>query len=223
MSRATIGLEESLHHYITQRFVRESPGLAGLREATTGRPGAQMQISPEQGQFMMLLARLIGARYAIEIGTYTGYSTLWLAHGLQHKGRIIACDIDETMPAIGKPYWAQDGLAHLIDLRIAPALQTLDNLLTGNHQHGAYDLIFIDADKQGYSAYFERGLKLLRAGGLMMIDNTLWGGTVIDDAQQDKTTTAIRTLNDALAADTRADISLVPIGDGLTLARKLSM
>ena len=220
MTRTTLGLDDELHSYIAQRFVRGTDALAGLRAETAGQPGAQMQIAPEQGQFMMLLACLIGARQAIEIGTYTGYSTLWLAHGLQDDGRIIACDVDDRMPVIGRDYWRQDGLEHRIDLRIAPALETLDALLASDHEHGAYDLIFIDADKLNYQPYFERSLQLVRSGGLIMVDNTLWGGTVIDESIQDKATQAIRAFNDALAQDNRVEVSLVPIGDGLTLARK---
>jgi predicted O-methyltransferase YrrM len=200
--------------------VTETGALAGLREATAGQAGAQMQIAPEQGQFMMVLAGLIGARYAIEIGTFTGYSTLWLAHGLQEDGRIIACDIDEAMPAIGRAFWVQDGLDHLIDLRIAPAQDTLDELMHGDEHHEAFDLIFIDADKANYQSYYERGLHLIRPGGLIMIDNTLWGGKVADHDHDDNATLAIRAFNDALAVDSRVETSIVPVGDGLTLARK---
>ena len=220
MTHTSLGIDETLQAYIHAVGVDETDAMAGLRTETAGQPGAQMQIAPEQGQFMMLLARLIGAHRAIEIGTYTGYSTLWLAHGLQDGGRLIACDIDDQMPAIGHPYWQADGLDHLIDLRIAPALDTLDDILRTAQMNERYDLIFIDADKANYQTYFERGLELLRPGGLVLVDNTLWGGQVTDETTQDRAAQAIRTFNDALAQDERVDVSLVPIGDGLTLARK---
>ena len=220
MTRDSLGIDKTLQAYIHTFGVRETHALAGLRAETQQHPGAQIQIAPEQGQFMMLMARLIGARHVIEIGTYTGYATLWLAHGLSEDGCIIACDIDDQMPAIGLPYWKADKCDHLIDLRIAPALDTLNNLIEDEAELAIYDLIFIDADKANYQAYFERSLKLLRSGGLILVDNTLWGGLVTDETNQDKATRAIRAFNDALAQDVRVDISLTPIGDGLTLARK---
>ena len=220
MTRTSLNIDDRLQDYIRAIGVNETDALTGLRIETSEQPGAQMQIAPEEGQFMMLLARLIGARQAIEVGTYTGYSTLWLAHGLQADGHIIACDHDDRMPAIGRPFWQQDGLEHMIDLRIAPALDTFDHLRAARDNTGTYDLIFIDADKANYQAYYERGLALLRSGGLILVDNTLWSGLVTDKTNQDRGTQAIRAFNDALEQDNRVDVSLVPIGDGLTLARK---
>jgi predicted O-methyltransferase YrrM len=178
-----------------------------------------MQIAPEQGQLMALLAELCGARRAIEIGTYTGYSALCLAQALGPEGRLICCDLSAEWTAVGVPFWERAGVRERIELRIGPALQTLDALL-GEGQAGRFDLAFIDADKQGYREYYERCLELLRHGGLVLLDNTLWDGAVADPAQQDAETRALRELNAFLHRDQRVSLSLVPIGDGLTLARK---
>jgi predicted O-methyltransferase YrrM len=180
---------------------------------------ARMQIAPEQGQFMSLLVRLTGARRAIEIGTFTGYSAAWMALALPADGRLVCCDQSAEWTAVGIPYWEQLEIRDRIDLRIAPALDTL-NVLFGEGRQGQFDLIFIDADKESYLAYYERALELLRPGGLALFDNSLWGGRVADPGQKDSETEAIRALNRHLHQDQRIDLSLVPIGDGLSLARK---
>jgi predicted O-methyltransferase YrrM len=181
-----------------------------------------MQIAPEQGQFMALLVRLTGARRILEIGTFTGYSALAMALALPAEGRIVACDVSEAWTAVAKRYWQRAGVAGRIELRLAPALQTLDALI-GEGGGGSFDFAFIDADKSRYLDYYERSLTLLRPGGLIAVDNTLWGGSVADPAKIDADTAAIRAFNAALHADPRIELSLVPIGDGLTLARKLAI
>jgi caffeoyl-CoA O-methyltransferase len=178
-----------------------------------------MQISPEQGQLMALLVQAIGARRAIEIGTFTGYSALWVALALPADGKLVCCDVSAEWTVIGKPYWEEAGVAPKIDLRIAPALHTLDGLLAAG-QAGTYDFAFIDADKTGYDGYYERCLRLLRRGGLIAIDNVLWGGDVADSLKRSADTLALRALNDKLHRDERATLSMLPIGDGLTLALK---
>jgi caffeoyl-CoA O-methyltransferase len=218
MSRRTLTLDDALYDYLLAHTVREHPSQAALREVTAGHPHASMQISPEQGQFMQLLVRLIGARRTIEIGTFTGYSALSVALALPEDGRILACDISDEYTRVARPYWRQAGVEHKIDLRIAPALQTLDACLARG-EAGTYDFAFIDADKPGYDAYYERCLQLLRPGGLVAIDNVLWSGRVAHPAE-DASTQALQALNDKLFNDERIDLSMVPIGDGLTLARK---
>jgi len=178
-----------------------------------------MQIAPEQGQLMALLVRLAGARRCLEVGVFTGYSTLCVAAALPPDGRIMACDVNEAWTAIARRYWREAGVAERIELHLAPALETLDRLLA-ERQAGTFDFAFIDADKPNYWNYFERALELLRPGGLVAIDNTLWYGRVADPANHDDETEAIRGFNHRLHADTRVDLSLVPIGDGMTLARK---
>jgi caffeoyl-CoA O-methyltransferase len=189
-----------------------------LRAATVSHPHAGMQISPDQGQFMALLIKLLGARRAIEIGVFTGYSALTVALALPDDGRLLACDISDDYTRVGRPYWNQAGVAHKIELRLAPALETLDAQLAAGAA-GQYDFAFIDADKTGYDAYYERCLQLLRTGGLIAIDNTLWGGSVARPAT-DADTRALQQLNTKLRDDQRIDLSLLAIGDGLTLARK---
>ncbi len=178
-----------------------------------------MQISPEQGQFMALLVRLMGARRILEVGTFTGYSALAMALALPADGRLIACDISEKWTAIARRYWRDAGVADRITLCLAPALVTLDGLLR-ERAGDTFDIVFIDADKQSYTAYYERALDLLHPGGIVLVDNTLWGGAVADASRTDRDTVAIRAFNAALKIDERIDLSLVPIGDGLTLARK---
>ena len=178
-----------------------------------------MQIGPEQGQFMALLVELMGARKTLEVGTFTGYSALAVALALPEVGRLVACDISEEWTAMGRRYWEEAGVAHKIDLRLAPALETLDELLTEGSA-GTFDFAFIDADKEGYDAYYERSLKLIRTGGLIAFDNTLWEGKVVDPTATDVDTEAIRAINTKLAGDERVTLSLLPVGDGLTLARK---
>ena len=218
MSRHTIELDDVLQRYLIDHSLREHPAQAALRAATASHPHAGMQISPEQGQFMALLIRLIGARRALEIGVFTGYSALAVALALPDDGRLLACDISDEYTRVGRPFWQQAGVAQKIDLRLAPALATLDAQLAEGAA-GRFDFAFIDADKSGYDAYYERCLLLLRPGGLIAIDNTLWSGAVARPAQ-DADTAALQRLNAKLHLDQRIDLSLLPIGDGLTLARK---
>jgi len=175
-----------------------------------------MQIAPEQGAFMTLLARILGARRAIEIGTFTGYSALCLARGLADDGELICCDVSEEWTSVGRRYWERAGVAHKIDLRIAPAIETLAQL----PREPGFDLAFIDADKSGYIAYFEALLPLIRKGGVILVDNVLWSGAVVDPAVDDEHTSAIRKFNDLVAADSRVECVMLPIADGLTLLRK---
>ena len=217
MSRRTLPLDDALEDYVASRSVREHPAQIALREATRSHPHAGMQIAPEQGQFMALLVRLLGARRTLEIGVFTGYSALTVALALPEDGRLLACDISDAYTRVGAPFWEQAGVAHKIDLRLAPALETLDAQLAAGAA-GQYDFAFIDADKTGYDAYYERCLRLLRPGGLIAIDNTLWGGSVARPAT-DANTQALQQLNTKLHGDERVDLSLLAIGDGLTLAR----
>lgn len=219
MSNRTIGLEPALYDYLLGASLREHPALARLRAETATHPRVNMQIAPEQGQFMALLVRLLGARRCIEVGVFTGYSSLAVALALPADGRIIACDLSEEYTAVARRHWAAAGVADRIDLRLAPATETLDALLRGGGA-GGYDFGFIDADKEAYPAYYKRLLELMRPGGLIAVDNTLWDGAVADPADQHPDTVAIRAFNDMLRDDARIDLSLVPIGDGLTLARK---
>ncbi len=219
MSNRTITLDDRLYAYLIDHSLRETPALRGLRELTLGHPHAHMQIAPEQGQLIALLVELLGARRAIEIGTFTGYSALWIASALPADGCLICCDLSEEWTAIGIPFWEQAGVRGRIDLRIGPALETLD-LLLREGAAGSFDLAFVDADKTVYAAYYERCLELLRPGGLLLFDNSLWGGSVADPADQSEDTRAIRAVNERLHRDARVGLSLVPIGDGLTLARK---
>lgn len=219
MSTRTLGLEAPLYDYLLSVSLREAPVLARLRTETASHPKVNMQIAPEQGQFMALLARLIGARHCIEIGVFTGYSSLAVALALPDGGRIVACDVSDEYTAVARRYWAEAAVQDKVDLRLAPAAETLRGLIAAG-ESGRYDFAFIDADKGGYAEYYERLLALLRPGGLIAVDNTLWGGSVADAADQDPDTRAIRAFNEKLHADERVDLSLVPIGDGLTLARK---
>jgi caffeoyl-CoA O-methyltransferase len=219
MSRRSISLTDSLYGYLLEVSLREPAVLLRLREETAADPQARMQISPEQGQFMALLARLAGARRCIEVGVFTGYSSLCVAAAIPDDGRIVACDVSERWTSIARRYWEEAGVARKIDLRLAPALETLDALVAEG-QSGSQDFVFIDADKANYVAYYERALQLLRPGGLVVADNTLWGGRVADPEIADEDTVALRHFNEHLHRDRRIDLSLVPIGDGLTLARK---
>jgi predicted O-methyltransferase YrrM len=219
MASRTINLNERVYDYLVAQSVRDQPVLKALRAETAKLPMSMMQISPEQGQFMALLVQLIGARRTIEVGTFTGYSALVVAQALPANGKVIACDVSETFTAVARRYWARAGMARKIDLRLAPAKQTLDKLLAAG-EAGRFDFAFIDADKGNYGAYYERCLKLVRSGGLIAIDNVLWGGEVANPKVNDDDTRAIRALNKKLKSDKRVSISMVPIGDGLTLARK---
>jgi caffeoyl-CoA O-methyltransferase len=220
MSDRTINLDERLYRYLQEHSVREHPVQRELREATSGMAHAGMQISPEQGQFMQVLVKLMGARRTIEVGVFTGYSALSVALALPDDGKVIACDVNAQWTAMARKFWDQAGVGSKIELRLAPALQTLDQLLAAGGA-GGYDFAFIDADKGNYLAYYERALAPMRRGGLIAIDNTLWSGHVADPANQEKDTVAIRALNDALHGDRRVLPSMLPLGDGLTLALKL--
>lgn len=219
MLKKTIGLESNLYNYLLSVSVHEPEILTQLRQETAQLPMAIMQISPEQGQFMALLVKLIGAKKTLEIGVFTGYSSLVTALALPADGKIIACDIQEEYTNIARRYWEKAGVTDKIDLRIAPALATLDNLLAAGEAE-SFDFAFIDADKGNYENYYERSLQLVRQGGLIAIDNVLWSGQVADTTVQDTRTNAIRALNRKLHQDSRITLSVVPIADGLTLARK---
>lgn len=219
MSNRTLQMTAEVYDYLLDVSLRESPILAELREVTAEHPMVAMQISPEQGQFMALLIRLIGARRCLEIGVYTGYSSLAVASALPEDGKIIACDVNEEFTAIARRFWDKAGVTAKIDLRLAPAMDTLDELLRDG-QGGRFDFAFIDADKTSYEGYYERCLELLRPGGLIAVDNVLWSGSLVDERNQDPDCNALRSLNRKLYSDERVDLSMVPIGDGLTLARK---
>src|SRR5882672_4658944 len=219
MSSTHLELSGELWDYIRRMSVREPDVLRRLREETAPLPMARMQISPEQGQFMGLLMRLLGARTTIEVGVFTGYSSISVAMALPDDGKIIACDVSEEWTSIARRYWREAGVASKIDLRLRPALETLDALLAEGRA-GAFDFAFIDADKSNYSNYYERCMKLIRPGGMIAIDNVLWHGDVINPAKQDEDTQAIRAFNERVSRDDRVWVSLLPISDGLTLAVK---
>ncbi|MEH2045731.1 class I SAM-dependent methyltransferase [Nostoc sp.] len=219
MSKQSIGLDKQLYNYLLSVSLRESKILGKLRQETANHPRSGMQISPEQGQFMSLLVQLIAAKKTLEVGVFTGYSSLSVALALPADGKIIACDVSEEFTAIARRYWQEAGVADKIDLRLAPALETLEQLLATG-QAETFDFAFIDADKENYDRYYERSLQLVRPGGLIAIDNVLWSGQVAEEQNQDESTQAIRALNEKLHHDERITLSLVPIGDGLTLAIK---
>lgn len=220
MSNKTLPLNDVLHRYLLDVSLREPDVLRRLREETSQVRLSIMQITPEQGQFMQLLVHLIGAKRCLEIGTYTGYSALCVALALPPEGKLVCCDISEEWTSIGRRYWAEAGVARKIDLKLAPAMDTLGELLAQGAA-GSFDFVFIDADKANYANYFECALQLLRAGGLIAIDNTLWFGHPADPADNTPDTVAIRALNDKIRDDARVRISMLPIGDGLTLAQKI--
>ena len=219
MSVRTTGLPDDVYQYILKVSVRELPVLARLREATAPRPEAEMQISPEQGQFMALLAKLLGARRCIEVGTYTGYSALAVAMALPEDGKLIACDVSDEFTRIGRPFWKQAGVESKIDLRLQPALTTLDELLKEGQQD-TFDFAFVDADKPNYIRYYEKLLQLVRPGGLICADNTLGlsGAPII--RQDNVHAKAMRDFNEHVHHDERVDLSMTPIGEGLTLLRR---
>jgi caffeoyl-CoA O-methyltransferase len=218
MSRQ-LTLDERLYRYLVERSVREPQVLCELREETAKLPMAGMQIGPDQGQFMALLVKLMGAKRCLEIGVFTGYSSLSVALALPPEGQIIACDVSEEWTAIARRYWERAGVAHKIDLRLGPALVTLEGLRSAGGE-GNFDFAFIDADKGNYLAYYERCLQLLRRGGLIAIDNTLWSGDVANPDNQESDTASLRRFNEALHRDERIDLAMLPVGDGLTLALK---
>ena len=219
MSNRSINLTDALYDYLLANSLREPAVMRRLRQETAKVPGAMMQIAPEQGQFMALLVRLMGARRCIEVGTFTGYSALAVALALPEDGRVVACDVNEETTAVGRRYWQEAGVADKIDLRLAPAAETLQRMVDAGEGQ-SYDFVFIDADKTNYDSYYELALALLRPGGLIVVDNVLWGGAVADRSKDDADTRAIRALNEKVANDKRVTCSLLPVGDGLMLATK---
>jgi predicted O-methyltransferase YrrM len=219
MSAATIAMTEALYGYLLETTVREPEILHRLRLETAKLPTGGMQISPEQGQLMRLLIELTGARRALEVGVFTGYSSTSVALALPADGTLVACDISEEWTNVARRYWQEAGVASKIELHVQPALRTLDALIAAG-QAASFDFAFIDADKTAYDSYYERCLTLLRPGGLLAVDNSLWSGAVADATDQRDNTRAIRALNQKIAGDPRVSASLVPIGDGLYLARK---
>lgn len=218
MSVATLNLTADLYQYLLKTSLRESSVLQELRAVTSQMTGARMQISPEQGQFMALLVEITGAKKSIDIGTFTGYSALVVAAAMPEDGKVISCDISQEAPMIAQKFWQDAGVAYKIDLRIGPALDTLTQL--EQHEAGTFDFIFIDADKNNYPAYYEKAINLLRQGGIVLVDNVLWSGKVADADNHDKDTNSIRHVNTMIHADKRVTMSMLPLGDGLTVARK---
>ena len=219
MSSSVLPYSIELRNYLWEKGLDENPVLKRLREETENHPFALMQICPEQGALMANLVRLISAKKAIEVGTFTGYSALAVALALPEDGYLLASDISEEFTSIGKPYWEEAGVSENIDLQIAPAIETLKSKIEDGESN-TYDFAFIDADKINYLNYYELCLDLIRPGGVIAIDNVLWGGSVIDSARTDEDTKAIREINDFLVSDKRVYISMIPVGDGVTLAVK---
>lgn len=213
-----LSFPDAIYNYLLEHSLREPPLLARLREETAKHPMATMQIPPEHGQFLALILRLIGARRTLEVGVFTGYSSLAAALAIGPEGKIVACDVSEEYTSVARRYWKEAGVDSRIDLRIAPALDTLRAMIARGENH--FDFAFIDADKTNYANYYECALELLRPGGLIMVDNVLWSGKVADDSVDDASTVALRAFNDKLHHDERIDLSMIPLGDGVTLARK---
>jgi len=219
MSTKSHGIDDALYAYLTRVGLRESEPMRRLRERTDGLEMAEMRSSAEQVGALSLILKLMSARIVIEVGVFTGYATLGFAQALPAEGRVHALDISKEWIDIGRPYWEEAGVAERIDVMLAPAAETLGRLIRSGNAGGG-DFVFIDADKENYDAYYEAGLTLLRPGGLVAIDNVFWSGRVVDPDAQDADTQAIRALNDKLAEDARVDLAMLPVGDGLTLARK---
>ena len=218
MSNRTLQLDDRAYEYLLAHSLREDPALAALRAETASHPKVNMQIAPEQGQFMQMLVRLSGAKRAIEVGVFTGYSSLAVMLAMPRDARLLALDVSEEYTSIARRHWQAAGVADRIELVIAPAQDTLDSRIRAG-EAGQYDFAFIDADKTGYLAYYERLLTLVRPGGLITVDNTLWNGEVANPGNREADTVALRAFNDALHRDPRIDLALLPVGDGLTLAR----
>ena len=219
MTNKTIGLSDELAAYVVEVGTREPDVLARLRAETAALPEHRMQVAPEQGAFLAMLVELTGARRCLEVGTFTGYSSLAVARAMPEDGRLVCCDVSEEWTSIAQRYWQEAGVAGKIDLRIAPAAETLDGLLASGAE-STYDFAFVDADKSGYDGYYERLLRLVRPGGLIAFDNTLWGGRVLDRDPEDQDTRALQALNRKLADDERISLCLLPVADGVTLARR---
>ena len=219
MANKTIGISDELAAYVVEVGTREPEVLARLREETAAIPQHGMQIAPEEGAFLELLVELVGARRCIEVGTFTGYSSTAVALALPEDGRLVCCDVSEEWTSLARKYWDEAGVAGKIDLHVAPAAATLDQLLADGEE-ATYDFAFVDADKTGYDGYYERLLRLVRPGGLIALDNTLWGGAVLDQDADDEDTRAIQALNAKLATDERITLCLLPVADGVTLARR---
>jgi predicted O-methyltransferase YrrM len=219
MARTSIGISDDLHEYVIAHGVREPAIFRRLREETAALPQATMQIAPDQGAFLAMLVGLIEAKRCIELGTFTGYSSLAVALAMPPEGRIVCCDVSDEWTSIARRYWAEAGVADRVDLRLGPALATLDELIAGGAA-GTFDFAFIDARKSEYPDYHERIVQLLRTGGLAVYDNVLWGGAVLDERQDDPDTLGIRRLNERIGLDERVEVSMLPFADGLTLARK---
>ncbi len=219
MANKTIGISDELAAYVVEVGTREPDVLARLREETAAIPEHGMQVAPEEGAFLGLLVELVGARRCIEVGTFTGYSSTAVALALPEDGRLVCCDVSEEWTSLARKYWDEAGVAGKIDLHIAPAAETLDRLLADGEE-AAYDFAFVDADKTGYDGYYERLLRLVRPGGLIALDNTLWGGAVLDQDAEAEDTRAIQALNAKLATDERITLCLLPVADGVTLARR---
>ena len=219
MSSGILSYTSSLRQYVWQYGLREHPALKELRTETEKLPSSMMQICPEQGALMGNLIRLIAAKKTIEVGTYTGYSAMAVAVALPDDGQVVACDVSEEWTSVAKKAWEKAGIANKIDLQLAPASNTLDALLAEGKE-GSFDFAFIDADKTNYQIYYEQCFKLIRQGGVIVIDNVLWGGAVTDSNRNDADTEAIRDLNQFIATDERVSISMIPVGDGLTVAVK---
>jgi predicted O-methyltransferase YrrM len=219
MANTSIGLPPDVHDYLLAHGVREPELLERLRKETKAIPQHNMQISPEQGAFLALLVELTGAKRCLEIGTFTGYSSLVVALAMPPDGTIVCCDVSDEWTSVARRYWAEAGVADRVDLRLAPALETLDKLLADGRAD-TFDFAFIDARKTEYPDYHERVIQLLRPGGLAAYDNVLWSGRVADKDDQTAETQGIRRLNDRLASDERVTVSMLPLGDGVTLARK---
>jgi predicted O-methyltransferase YrrM len=212
-------IPEAISQYLLSVSLREPPILRSLRDETASHPRATMQITPEQGQFMALLIQLMGARNTLEVGVFTGYSSLAVALALPADGHIVACDVSEEYTAIARRYWQEAGVDHMIDLHLQPALETLNKLLSDGRR-GRFDFAFIDADKVNYEGYYECALELLRPGGIILVDNVLWSGRLADPKENDPDTLALRAFNRKLHTDSRVALSMLPLGDGVTLALK---